>query len=194
MIEVYIKNLGGVWFGVACDQQQILASTFSSSQQTTLSKIQGIIPRGIPFQIFNEPSDLAETALVFLKKTFDGEAINVSLPLAYASLHAYTQKVLKATSQIPLGYVTSYGAIAEAVGGSPRAVGNVMASNPFAPIIPCHRVVKSDLTLGGYGGGLKVKVELLNREKRGFSDAMYVQIDSGVLMVFPSEHVLKNLI
>ncbi len=71
--------------------------------------------------------------------------------------------------QIPLGYVTSYGAIAKAVGGSPRAVGNVMASNPFAPIVPCHRVVKSDLTLGGYGGGLKVKVELLSREKRGFS-------------------------
>jgi O-6-methylguanine DNA methyltransferase len=194
MIEVYIKNLGGVWFGVACDQQQIFVSSFSSSHQTTLSNIQGIIPRGIPFQIFDEPSDLAETALVFLKKTYDGEAINVSLPLAYASLPNYTQRVLKATLQIPLGYVSSYGAIAEAVGGSPRAVGNVMASNPFAPIVPCHRVVKSDLTLGGYGGGLKVKVELLNREKRGFSDAMNVRVDSGFLTVFPSEQVLKNLI
>ena len=79
---------------------------------------------------------------------------------------SYTQKVLKATAQIPLGYVTSYGSIAKAVGGGPRAVGNVMASNPFAPIVPCHRVVKSDFTLGGYGGGLKVKFELLVAEKK----------------------------
>jgi O-6-methylguanine DNA methyltransferase len=108
-------------------------------------------------------------------------------------LPAYTKKVLKATSVIPLGYVTSYGSIAKAVGGGPRAVGNVMASNPFAPIVPCHRVVKSDFTLGGYGGGLKAKIELLGREKRGFSSSREIEVDGGQLQVFPVEHVLRSL-
>ncbi len=194
MIEVYIENLGGVWFGVACEQQQIVASSFSPNQQATLHGILATIPFNKPFQVFDKPSDFAENALTCLEKIYNGQPVNGSLPLAYAALPAYTQKVLKATQQIPLGYVTSYGAIAEAVGGSPRAVGNVMASNPFAPIVPCHRVVKSDLTLGGYGGGLKVKVELLGREKRGFSTSKGIQVNGGSLTVFPAEYVLRNLI
>ena len=91
--------------------------------------------------------------------------------------------------QVPVGYVTTYGAISEAVGGGPRAVGNIMASNPFAPIVPCHRVIKSDFGLGGYGlGGLKVKAELLAKEKRGFSEAKKI----GQLEVYPVEFALKN--
>ena len=67
-----------------------------------------------------------------------------------------------------------------------------MASNPFAPIVPCHRVVKADFTLGGYGFGLKVKVELLGREKRGFSSPKEIEVDDGQLTVFPVENVLRN--
>ena len=102
---------------------------------------------------------------------------------------AYTQKVLKATAQIPLGYVASYGSIAKAVGGGPRAVGNVMASNPFAPIVPCHRVVKSDFTFGGYGGGLKVKLELLGERKEDFQHQKKLKSMGSQLQVFPVEYV-----
>ena len=194
MIEVYSQNLGGVWFGVACAQQEIVASSFSKSQQLTLGNILTIIPYNDPFQVFREPSAFARDTFAHLKKIYDGENVNVSFPLAYEHLPAYTQKVLKATLRIPLGYITSYGSIAKTVGGGPRAVGNVMASNPFAPIVPCHRVVKSDFTLGGYGGGLKVKVELLSREKRGFLRSKEIQVNGRSLTVFPTECVLKNLV
>jgi O-6-methylguanine DNA methyltransferase len=193
MIEVYSQNLGNVWFGVGCSQEQIVASSFSPSQQLTLHNILMMIPYNTPFQVFHEPSAFARDIFASLKKIYDGENVNVSFPLAYAHLPTYTQKVLKATLQIPLGYVTSYGSIAKAVDGGPRAVGNIMASNPFAPIVPCHRVVKSDFTLGGYGGGLKVKVELLNREKRGFSRSKDIQVNGRSLAVFPAEYALKNL-
>ena len=193
MIEVYSQNLGNVWFGVGCAQEQIVASSFSPSQQLTLHNILMMIPYNTPFQVFHEPSASARDIFASLKKIYDGENVNVSFPLAYAHLPTYTQKVLKATLQIPLGYVTSYGSIAKAVDGGPRAVGNIMASNPFAPIVPCHRVVKSDFTLGGYGGGLKVKVELLNREKRGFSRSKDIQVNGRSLAVFPAEYALKNL-
>jgi O-6-methylguanine DNA methyltransferase len=194
MIEVYSQNLDDVWFGVAYVQQQIVASSFSASQQLTLRNILMIIPYNTPFQVFHEPSSLTRDTFASLKRIYDGENVNVSLPLAYAHLPTYTQKVLKATLQIPLGYITSYGSIAKAVGGGPRAVGNIMASNPFAPIVPCHRVVKSDFTLGGYGGGLKVKVELLSREKRGFLQSKEIQVNGRSLTVFPAEYALKNLV
>ena len=67
-----------------------------------------------------------------------------------------------------------------------------MASNPFAPIVPCHRVVRADFTLGGYGFGLKVKIELLRREKRGFSASKEIEVNGGQLTVFPVENVLRN--
>ncbi len=193
MIEIHTQNIGGVWFGVAYAQQQIVASSFGLSQQLTLSNILGDIPFNVSFQVFHEPSAFAKNILTSLKSIYEGQNVNASFSLALTSLPVYTQKVLKATVEIPLGYVASYGSIAKAVGGGPRAVGNVMAANPFAPIVPCHRVVKSDFTLGGYGGGLKVKLELLGREKRGFSTSKELEINGRQLQVFPVEYVLRNL-
>ena len=194
VIGVYCQNVDGIWFGVACDQKEIFSTSFDTSEQKTLSSVLAAIPFDVPFQVSFESSVFAEGVLNSLKKIFDGCEVDKTFPLAYDYLPAYTQKVLKATLQIPIGYVTSYGSIAKAVGGGARAVGNVMASNPFAPIVPCHRVVKSDFTLGGYAGGLKTKVELLNGEKRGFSAPMQVQVEGGFLTVFPAEYVLRNLV
>ncbi len=152
------------------------------------------IPYNEPFQVFVEPSAFAKKSLTALKSIYDGKDASENVALAMDDLPAYSQKVLAATSKIPVGYVTSYGAIAKAVGGGPRAVGNVMASNPFMPIVPCHRVVKSDFTLGGYGGGLKVKLELLGKEKRGYSSPKEIQVGGGQLEVFPVEYVLKKFL
>jgi methylated-DNA-[protein]-cysteine S-methyltransferase len=193
MIEIYTQKIDDVWFGIACTQQQIIASSFAASQRLTLSNILNRIPYNTSFQVLLEPSAFAKNTLTSLKSIYDGKDISTNFSLATAHLPAYTRKVLKTTSAVPLGYVTSYSAITKAVDGGSRAVGNIMASNPFAPIVPCHRVVKSDFTLGGYGGGLKVKLELLRREKRGFSSSREIEVDGGRLMVFPVEYVLRNL-
>jgi O-6-methylguanine DNA methyltransferase len=194
MIEIYTQHSEGVWFGVACTQQRILASSFSSSQQETLRNILGNVPFELPFQVFHEPSAFAKNTFASLKNVYDGKQVSTRFPLALTRLPTYTQKVLKSTAQIPLGYVTSYGSIAKAVGGGPRAVGNVMASNPFAPIVPCHRVVKSDFTLGGYGLGLKIKIEILSREKKGFCNSKEIDVNGRQLEVFPVEYVLRHFV
>ena len=193
MIEIYSQIIDGVWFSIACEKQQIVASSFSANQQVTLSNILSNIPFNISFEVFHEPSVFAEGVLASIKSIYDGEDINARFNLTLNRLPVYSQKTLKATAKIPLGYVASYGSIAKVVGGSPRTVGNVMASNPFAPIIPCHRVVKSDFRLGGYGGGLKVKLEFLSREKRGFSTATEVEVNGRLLQVFPVEYSIGNL-
>ena len=80
----------------------------------------------------------------------------------------FYQKVWKACAEIPAGETRTYGWIAKRIGkpGAARAVGRALGANPFAPTIPCHRVVRSDGTLGGYSGagGLKTKRRLLEKE------------------------------
>ncbi len=67
-------------------------------------------------------------------------------------------------ASIPPGAVTTYRLYGEVVGLSPRAVGRLLASNPYPVLLPCHRVVKSDLTLGGYTFGRDAKRGLLEFE------------------------------
>src|SRR4051794_11024527 len=78
---------------------------------------------------------------------------------------SFSEKVWALTAQVPPGCVTTYGAIARALGirGS-RAVGQALNRNPYAPGVPCHRVVGRDRSLTGYGGGLEKKCELLRSE------------------------------
>ena len=77
-------------------------------------------------------------------------------------------KVWNELKKIPYGEVRTYKQIAESIGHhkSSRAVANACASNPFPPIIPCHRVIRSDGGLGGYSGlgGVETKRKLLEKE------------------------------
>jgi O-6-methylguanine DNA methyltransferase len=193
MIGVYAKNIGGIWFGVACDEKHVFGTAFATSEQEALRSLLSGIPFNVPFQAFSTPSAFAENVLVSVKDVYDGKDVSQGFPLVTEHLPAYTRRVLEVTSLIPVGYVASYGSIAKAAGGSPRAVGNVMAANPFAPIVPCHRVVSSDFTLGGYGGGLNVKLDLLVREKRGHTSPREIPVGDRKLQVFPVEFVFRKL-
>ena len=66
----------------------------------------------------------------------------------------FASRVYAACRRIPAGRVASYGSLARAIGcGSARAVGQALARNPFAPEVPCHRVIATDGTPGGFNGG-----------------------------------------
>ncbi len=193
MISLYTKNIEGVWFGVAYDKEEVFATTFAFSEKRTLQGLLESVPFNIPFQHLEKPSVFAEHALGLLRNIYDGKDVSHSFSLATEHLSDYARKVIEIVSLIPLGYVASYGSVARAAGGSPRAVGRVMALNPFAPIVPCHRVVSSDFTLGGYGGGLKVKLDFLNREKRGYTAKREIPVNGKKVQVFPAEFVLRKV-
>lgn len=78
----------------------------------------------------------------------------------------FTQKVLKIVAKIPKGRTLSYKEVARLAGNKRayRAVGNILREN-FNPKIPCHRVICSDKTIGGYNRGADVKAKLLKKEK-----------------------------
>lgn len=77
----------------------------------------------------------------------------------------FNQKVWALTARIPRGKVATYGDIARALRTKAyRAVGNALNRNPYAPRVPCHRVVGSDGSLTGFAGGIDVKKRLLVQE------------------------------
>ncbi len=82
------------------------------------------------------------------------------------TIKGFRSKVMLATFQIPRGKVETYGSLAGKSGypGAARAVGTVMARNPFPLVIPCHRVIRSDRQIGNYGGGKSMKQGLLQME------------------------------
>lgn len=81
---------------------------------------------------------------------------------------AFQRSVWRELCRIPAGTTASYGEVARRIGkpGSARAVARACASNPLALAVPCHRVIRSDGELGGYGGGVGRKRALLEREAR----------------------------
>jgi len=85
----------------------------------------------------------------------------------------FQQNVLRAEYGIPRGFVSTYQRIAGHLGkpSGARAVGTALANNPFPVIIPCHRAIRTDRTLGGYQGGIKMKRALLEMEGFDFDDA-----------------------
>ncbi|MBN1664948.1 MAG: methylated-DNA--[protein]-cysteine S-methyltransferase [Deltaproteobacteria bacterium] len=106
-----------------------------------------------------------------IRRYLDGEGVDLSLEyLDFAVCTAFQQKVLLWDRQIPRGMVATYGGLAEKINQpkGARAVGNAQARNPFPIIIPCHRVVRSDGALGGFGGGFKMKRNLLELEGVSF--------------------------
>lgn len=82
------------------------------------------------------------------------------------TMKSFDQRVYELISRIPAGRVSTYAAVAAAIGcprGS-RAVGNALNRNPFAPRVPCHRIIRSDGALGGFAFGSAKKAFLLSQE------------------------------
>ena len=80
-------------------------------------------------------------------------------------MKSFNEKCYELLRKVPRGNVTTYKEIARALNSKGyRAVGNAMNKNPYAPKVACHRVVKSDGSIGGFAHGSKKKIELLKRE------------------------------
>ena len=102
---------------------------------------------------------------------FEGRRRSFNVPLDLTSGSPFQRRVWAVTRRIPYGQVRSYGEIARAVGASKaaRAVGGALGANPVPIVVPCHRVLRTDGTLGGFAAGLEIKRALLTLE--GYTDS-----------------------
>jgi methylated-DNA-[protein]-cysteine S-methyltransferase len=107
-----------------------------------------------------------------IRSCLKGEAVDFQVSLTdLGQCSEFQRRVLLAEHRIPRGWVSTYGRIAQSLGvsGAARAVGTALARNPFPIIIPCHRTIRSNGDLGGFGGGLEMKRALLELEGVEFS-------------------------
>jgi methylated-DNA-[protein]-cysteine S-methyltransferase len=113
------------------------------------------------------PSPMARRALEEMRRYFAGELKKFTIPYPIRGT-AFKQSILKAMLEIPYGETASYGDLAKRIGNQKacRAVGTACATNDIPIIIPCHRVIKGDGSIGRFGDGPEAKVALINLEKK----------------------------
>lgn len=111
-------------------------------------------------------SEVTENAARQLDEYFAGERREFDLPLLFVGTD-FQKRVWEALLEIPYGETISYGEMARRIGmpTAVRAVANANGANAISIFAPCHRVIGSDRTLTGYGGGLAAKEYLLRLEK-----------------------------
>jgi O-6-methylguanine DNA methyltransferase len=150
---------GKLW--LAATEHGLCAITFGGDEAALVSGLQetwGLRPLR-DSQALADAKKQVNDYLVGKRKSFN-------LPLDLRALSPFQRQVLEATLAIPRGQTASYKSLAESIGSpkAARAIGNVQATNPIPIVIPCHRVVGSDGSLTGYGGGIHVKQALLRLE------------------------------
>jgi len=185
VIQIYCQEIGDMWYAVAMEDERVVATAFSSNERESLGFLLDHLPYNEPFEVAEEPNPSSMELLKTLKTIWDGKEVFSKFEMAMDYLPRYSQKVLKCTSLIPIGYLTTYGGISKIVGGSPRAVGRALALNPFPLLIPCHRVVRSDFSIGGYGLGEEIMLKLLRREDMGYKEPVKLGIKDKALPLFP---------
>lgn len=120
-----------------------------------------------------EPPAFVQSAIARIQALLQGAHDDLAdLPLDMAQVPDFHQRVYAVARAIPPGEVLTYGEVARRVGepGAARAVGQALGHNPFAPVVPCHRVLAAGGRSGGFSaeGGALTKLRMLEIEKARF--------------------------
>jgi methylated-DNA-[protein]-cysteine S-methyltransferase len=123
------------------------------------------LARRISPRVLEAPARL-DDARRQLDEYFSGRRTAFELPLDWQLSRGFRARVLHAIAAIPFGTTGTYRSVATAAGtpNAVRAAGSACATNPIPIVVPCHRVVRSDGTMGRYGGGEAAKRTLLEHE------------------------------
>lgn len=128
-------------------------------------RVLDVISSRVSPRILRAPKRLEPVARE-LDEYFAGRRTSFDLPLDLGLSGGFRQLVQRQLAHIAYGHTQSYGQVAAAVGNpqAVRAVGSACATNPLPVVLPCHRVLRSDGSLGGYAGGAAAKAVLLELE------------------------------
>jgi methylated-DNA-[protein]-cysteine S-methyltransferase len=149
---------------VACTQRGLALISYRHDE---LDAVLAELAARISPRILEAP-DRLDAVRRQLDEYFGGRRRRFEVPLDWTLAPAgFGRRVLRATARVPFGEVASYRAVAVRAGspGAVRAAGNALGANPIPIVVPCHRVLRSDGSLGGYGGGLARKRFLLDLER-----------------------------
>ena len=164
MMTYNIFEAGSGWVGLMVTDAGVFCSTLPHSDR---NRVVEYLEDALPECINPVTPDTYIEEL--LTAFFEGQGVDLNgVALDMERISPFHRRVYEAARTIPRGMVMSYGEVARLAGNprAARAVGAAMAKNPYAPFVPCHRVVGADGSLVGFGGlgGLDFKQSLLSAE------------------------------
>jgi methylated-DNA-[protein]-cysteine S-methyltransferase len=153
--------LGNVW--IAAGKDSLVALDFDLDESEFVRQTEKLSGAHLV------PSDeVIKEIAAQLESYLEGKSIEIDYPVDLSTVSKFQRQVLQAVSKVQRGQIITYGEIARIVGKpkASQAVGQALRWNPVPIVIPCHRVVSADGTLGGYGGrmGSERKIKLLKLE------------------------------
>lgn len=168
-IGVAIATLAGPWgpYHVAATERGVVAAEWGSSREA----FEIGLARRLGATLVDSPAAIAMLRRLRpqIDRVLDRERpIGPAVPLDLDDRPAFDRQILLAVADVPWGRTASYGEIARLVGAprAARAVGGAVGRNPIALLVPCHRIIAADGTLGGYGGdGPADRAEALERKR-----------------------------
>ena len=159
--EIPNSPIGNVW--IAISDKGLFEIDFDIGEDEFLANTQKMIRAR-----FIRDEEMVAPFLIKVKQYLSGKITVLDVEVDLRSATDFQRKVLMAALEVPRGQVATYAEIAERIGKPKafRAVGQALRHNPIPIVIPCHRVIASDGTLGGYGGvmGSERKIKLLKLE------------------------------
>ena len=162
-----LVNTGWGFFGVVMSEQGKVAATFLPQPE---KQVRRLIASHFPAA--SEAAIGADAFCEQVRDYFSGRKVAWKVEIDWRDATGFRRKVLEACRQIPFGSTASYADLARAAGspGAARAVGSAMATNPLPLIVPCHRVLRSDGSLGGFSSpqGPSQKERMLLLENHSF--------------------------
>ena len=160
-----IFNTAWGYFGLVADKKGLRRTILPCENRKTVEKC---LLAGLDNPQFDK--NLLKPLQKQIIAYFEGKPARLNAPLVLDSLPIFTRKVLAACRKIPSGKTVSYSQLAGMIGKprASRAVGSALARNPIPLIIPCHRVIHSDGSLGNFSafGGTSTKKKLLALETK----------------------------
>ena len=168
-----IGEIGIVWEDKTLILKQVLLPELSTRKQNYGNiHYNGVISETSPDEKIFKLMSKIKDVILGKNVTFDITRMDLS------ELTQFQQDVLKKQTEIPYGKVTSYKKLAELIDKpkSSRPVANVLSNNPFPLVIPCHRTVRSDWTVGGYAGSNNSYYKQFLLENEG------IEIKNGIIL------------
>ena len=153
-----VFETGWGWCGVAASDRGLVRVILPQKEPQRVREKLGP-PTGVS-------GPLVEVAAREIREYLHGQRREFTIPVDLELLSDFARQTLSACREIRWGTTVSYGELAGRVGrpGAARAVGQVMAANPVPLVVPCHRVIRADGSLGGFGSGPALKRRLLKLE------------------------------
>jgi len=147
------------WIGLVASEQGLYEIFIGVCQDAVQERLSGY---NLSLESHASRLWLAEARLA-IEAYFAAPAANRPVSFDWRGLTEFAIKVLTCLAKVPAGQIISYGELARRVGspGAARAVGGVMANNPFPILVPCHRVLGSDGQMTGYSGGKGIATKKL---------------------------------